>query len=204
MNRHVPKLAASFASVWRKSCLTHPKAFFNLPKTPLYQLSRLLGLSLNAADPLIDIIKGLVLHCFPKMDGELLRILKQRTVFGDQMQDFLELLERQDLATADDEKDIAAVKQTWKQTKQDVEEFTKQYVEHEKTTTRTKNRTLKSKSGKAFPKQLPAQDDLRSWQTVLLVREYLPPDESTVFCDTANGRWQLSRSTASLEPPDGV
>lgn len=87
------------------------KEFLNLSKTPLHQLSRLLGLSLNAADPLIDIIKGLVLHCFQKIkDGELLRILMQRTVFGDQMQDLLKLLEKQDLATADDEKDIAAVK----------------------------------------------------------------------------------------------
>lgn len=89
--------------------------------------------------PLIDILEGLILHCFPKLkDGELMRILKQRTLFGDQMQDFLELLEKSELATADDEKDIQAVTQTWKHTKEGVDDFTEQYIDHEKNAQRAK------------------------------------------------------------------
>ena len=50
---------------------------------------------------------------------------------------------------------------------------------------------MKSRSGKAYPTELPALTDIDHWRATEKVRDLLPPDDSTVFCDLANRRWQL-------------
>lgn len=168
-----------------------PKAFYNLPKTPLLQLCKHLGLPHTGADSLIEILRGLVMHCFPGMkDRAVMAILHQRTQYGDPLQDMLEVIEKHDLATDDDQKDLQKVKENRTHTKDTVESFTRDFVAYEQMTSK-KQKPLKSRSGKAFPKQLPPLTDLDSWAATEKVREWLPPDDSTVFCDKANGRWQL-------------
>lgn len=151
-----------------------------MPKTPLFHLAKMLGLSCSTSDTLFEVLKILMVHIFPKMrENDIMAVLRQRTLPADPLQDLLEVLEKEELAaTDDDQRDIKQVQEAFRGEQQVVSSFTQEFLAREKASSKGKPKPLKTRSGKQYP-------------DVLRVRDLLPPDESVVFCDKINQRWQL-------------
>lgn len=181
-----------------------------MPKTPLLQLCQYLSLDADAAKSLLDMLRSLIVHCFPKMaENDIMSILRLRTELGDQLMDILEVLEHGELAAEDDQRDLGQVRASYNSTKEEATSFTNELVHRERalaSKSKSKSKSPKSRSGRAFPSTLPALSDQAFWECVERERDLLPPDDSVVFLDRTNGRWQLfwpstrlSRSNAILK-----
>ena len=175
------------------------KAFHRVPKTGMVQVARLLGVEVDADDALLDLIMKCVIAVLPGLsEDELLTILKLRTQRDDVLLELLEQVEGECIAEErDEQKDLEKTKTNARQEQQQNSELVLSFKTIQEkvrrrshSSTSSSSRTKKNQLGKSYPKSEPNWDDADAL-TAEALRPYLPPDDSRLYKDPVNRRWQL-------------
>lgn len=185
------------------------QCFFSLPKTPLLQLGRHLKLEVDAGMNEVQILERLIMHSLPKVKpNDLVEILRMRTATIESAQEFLNVLENDELAKTVDEKDLQKLRDDYEVADAAMKSYTKQFVDFKQKVCPGNNKTRKqtqckdNSCGVAYPKRLPPLADENQWSSQHRLSSWLPPDDSRLYKDGANRRWQLfwvrSRKTRSF------
>lgn len=185
------------------------QCFFSLPKTPLLQLGKYLKLEVDAGMNDVQVLERLIMHCLPKLKpNDLVEILRMRTTNADRAQEFLNILENDELAKTVDEKDLQRMRADYETADAAMKAFTKQFVEFKQKVCAGDGKSRKqgmcktNAAGASYPKRLPPLADEGQWSSSHTLSSRLPPDDSRLYKDATNLRWQLfwtrSRKTRSF------
>lgn len=191
--------------------LSASKCFGNLSKTPMMQLARHMQVDIMPTNSLFEVVKACVMNAFPDMGAEALAaILAKRTSRSFVYEEFLKTEDAADLLEQSEQKAAKDVVEEVTKTKDALADYTKSYASWRTANVpKPKQKQSRSQSsrdgvvnigGKAYPKKFPLALVDEQW-TDAAVRQLLPPDDSTIYYDRVNMRWQLfwfqSRQTRS-------
>ena len=178
------------------------RAFDQLPKTALQNIGTHVGCAFLPTDDLVNVLAKLVKHVLPKLsDGDLIGILQKRANVTD---DILELLMDADgeamTDEKDEQKDFERIKRGESVTQTETKEYRKAFSTFKDKLSSGKSQSSGSRKdkrkketnqlGKPYPAALPPDNDPEQWNVEVL-RSFLPPDESRLYKDNMNRRYQV-------------
>lgn len=186
-------------SLWE---LAARKGFWNLPKTPLVQLSRYMEVPIVPTMTLFEVVKACVMHALPGLPtDQLADILRRRTTKNTVYEEFLRDEDAVDLLEQSEQRQAKKIVTDVAKTEDETADYSRAYVGWYKTSVPKPKPKAKAQvrapprdsvyiGGKLFPKTFPLQMVDSQW-TDVAVRPLLPPDDSRMYHDRVNLRWQL-------------
>ena len=178
-------------------CMAH-RAFDKMPKTALLHVARHVHCEHSAADTLVQVLAKLLEDILPESTpDDRLQILQKRARTDDVLLEFLQRADGEAWSEeADEQKDFETLAAQGAQQQRDDKEYTKEFEAFKrsrKSTPREQHKSVAKRLnqlGRDYPAKLPTYSEEAKWEVENL-RAYLPPDDSRLYRDPVNKRWQV-------------